>query len=117
MKIIKRALFSQQLSDIFDNTAEKWGLEQAQKYVGGLQEAIELASKREKVWRRFTSLKKEPPLPVYSIFYQKHLVFFEFSEEENTMVILAVFHQAMNLPQHLKNVISITDHNFKNHLK
>lgn len=112
MDIFKTPLFRKQISEIYDRTAKTWGIEQADRYVGNILESIKLASKKEKVWRKFNNFGKPPLRPVYSIFCQKHFVFFEIMEEENTMIIIAIFHQAMNLPEHLKNVISMTGDNF-----
>lgn len=117
MKVLKKPLFRKQISEIYDRTANTWGVEQADRYIGNLLESIELASKKEKVWRKFNSFGKTLPRPVYSISCQKHFVFFEFMEEENTMIILAIFHQAMNLPDHLRNVIAITGDDFGNILE
>lgn len=111
MRILKKPLFQKQLHDIFDRTADVWGIKQAEKYVKDIQDAITQASRREKVWRKFNTFSAPPPRPVYSITCGKHLIFFEFLEEEDTMVLLAIFHQVMNIPEHLKNVIQITHKN------
>jgi len=102
MKIIYNPLVKEHLFNIYDITEEKWGENQADIYLNGLYETIELAAKKEKIWRKYLYYHEDLVRPVYYVSYKKHFVFFEVAEKENTMIVLAVFHSAMDIPERLK---------------
>ena len=103
MKVVKSFLFAQQLTEIFETTAEKWGLSQADIYTDGIQETIQLAAKKQKIWRKYLYYHEEHTRPVYYVSYKKHFVFFEVVEEQNLMIVLAIYHAAMDIPERLKD--------------
>ncbi len=103
MRIIYNPLVKEHIFNIYDTTEEKWGENQAEDYVNGLYESIELASKKQKVWRKYLYFNEDLIRPVYYVSYKKHFVFFEVAEEENVMIVLAIFHSAMDIPERLKD--------------
>lgn len=111
MKVLYNPLAYEHIFNIYDKTEERWGESQAEEYVRGLYKSIELAAKKQKVWKKYLSYNEKLERPVYSISYKKHYIFFETIEEQNIMFVLAIFHEAMDIPNRLKDVISITDKN------
>lgn len=104
MKIVKSKTYFKNLKEIFKITDEKWGLSQARKYTAGIQEAVILAAKKEKIWRKYLHYGEITERTIYYISYQKHFVFFEIEEDKDLMLVLAVLHSATNIPDRLKDL-------------
>ena len=105
MRIIYNPLAKEHLFNIYDTTEEKWGENQADIHLNGLYEAIELAAKKQKIWRKYLYYHEELVRSVYYIFYKKHFIFFEVIEEKNLIIVLALFHSAMAIPKRLKDIM------------
>jgi plasmid stabilization system protein ParE len=104
MRIIYNPAAKEHLFNIYDATEEKWGETQADTYLSGLYETIGLTAKKQKVWRKYLYYHENLVRPIYYVSYKKHFVFFEALEEENAIIVLAIFHSAMDIPERLKDV-------------
>lgn len=85
------------LESIARYTQEKWGKDQRNKYLLGLEDAFEkLADDPARVKER---LDFTPPVRIYR--HEKHLIVYVM--DENGILIVRVLHQRMNVPAHLTN--------------
>ncbi len=109
MKIFKSPTYFQNLKGIYKNTAEKWGMDQARKYTSGIQEAVNLAAKEQGRWKKYLYLPALSGRPLFYISHQKHFIFFEIDESKDLMLVIAIFHNAMDIPNRLKEVIPIVN--------
>ena len=83
---------------IWNYTDKKWGQKQADEYIHGLYKAIENASHSKHLWRKPDHKKFRG---IFFIIYLHHYIFFrEFSR--NSLAVINVLHERMNLPDRLK---------------
>lgn len=86
-------------NEIWDYTVEKWGEEQAIRYIEGLHKAIAHAAEGQFVWRN----PMHPKLTgVYFIRYENHYVFFR-KLPNNLIGVISILHENMDLPSRLED--------------
>lgn len=74
------------LSDIWDYTAETWSVDQAEAYLRGLTETIELLCEHPEIARERNEFN--PPVRLHS--YRSHLIIYRI--EEGRIVVVRVVH-------------------------
>lgn len=87
-----------QLIKIWQYTEEKWGEQQANKYIRELYEAIEKISSSPELWRKIEHEKFD------KIFYhrhKKHFIFFR-TLSHKSIGVISILHEKMNIPEKLK---------------
>jgi plasmid stabilization system protein ParE len=85
--------------EIWDYTVEKWGEEQAIRYIKGLHEAIAQAAAGQIVWRK----PMHPKLSgIYFFRYENHYVFFR-ELPNNVIGVISILHENMDLPSRLED--------------
>lgn len=88
----------ERLIGIWQYTAETWGDEQADKYVGGLVSHVHALASRKIVWR---PVKEDGFQGVFYSRFRHHYLFFrEFPD--GTIGVLSILHESMDLPHRLK---------------
>ncbi len=99
MKYLFHAVADRRQDEIWDYTVERWGEEQAIRYIVGLHEAIAQAAERNIVWRK----PIHPELSgIYFIRYENHYVFFR--ELPNKVIgVINILHENMDLPSRLED--------------
>lgn len=88
----------ERILEIWDYTERIWGEEQADRYVRGLVEAINVAHGRRHQWRRVLD---EALSDVFFIRYQHHYVFFRVLSDE-ALGVISILHENMNIPSRLR---------------
>jgi len=86
------------LRDIAIYTSKQWGIDQAFKYAGDLDQCFEAISKG-------SIIEKAVSENTTDIFYhrmQKHIIFYQ-KLENNDLVILAILHEKMDLMKRLED--------------
>jgi len=77
---------------IWDYTADMWGVEQAEKYLKGLEKRLEQLSDTPDT----LGVKRESLKPDYmSSLYENHVIFF--IKSENSIEVIRVLHQRMDI--------------------
>jgi len=84
--------------EIWDYTVQRWGVEQAVKYITGLHEHFSSLAKRELRWKQLPADRFDGAM-VYLSRYEKHYVIFK--EISVGIGILTVLHTAMDLSERL----------------
>ncbi len=88
----------ERILEIWDYTERTWGEDQADKYVRGLVDAINLAHGKRDQWRRVVD---EALSGVFFIRCQHHYIFFrELSKE--TLGVISILHENMDIPSRLR---------------
>lgn len=87
-----------QLIKIWHYTCEKWGEEQANKYIHELYNAIEKISSTPELWKK---IKRDNIKNVFYYRHQKHFIFFKILSKES-IGIISILHERMHLPEQLK---------------
>lgn len=90
-----------QILEIWDYTALKWGEEQADSYVRGLVEAMNQVHAMPHRWRKLADKQLSR---IFFIRYRHHSIFF-MKLAKGEMGIVAILHESMDLPTHLKTNI------------
>jgi len=84
--------------EIWQYADRTWGEKQADKYVRGLHKAIDEAGRNKYLWRK---IEHEDVRGIYFVRYEHHYIFFrELSKE--TLGIINVLHESMDIPNRLK---------------
>ena len=84
--------------EIWLYTDKTWGEKQADKYIRGLNKAIDNAGRKKFLWRK---LEHEDLKGIYFVRYEHHYIFFrELSKE--TLGVINVLHESMDIPNRLK---------------
>lgn len=97
IKIYKTA--KKQIIQIWHYTKEKWGEEQANRYVTGLYEFLEKNALCQELWKKIDYENMED---IYYCKYKKHFIFFKKLSGQGLGVI-SILHEKMNIPTQLKN--------------
>ncbi|MBP0581733.1 type II toxin-antitoxin system RelE/ParE family toxin [Labrys sp. LIt4] len=87
----------------WDDTVEKWGEDQAVRYIRGLHEHLQKLSERPAAWRRLPGNLAVPAdleLEVYFSHYQRHYVFFR-KLSGGRIGVLSLLHDRMDVPVRL----------------
>jgi toxin ParE1/3/4 len=83
------------LSEIWDYSADRWGIDQATAYIRDLQRAIETVAKDPRRGRKCDDVR-----PGYLRFSARsHVIFFR--QGEQGIEVIRVLHQRMDFDQHL----------------
>lgn len=85
-----RPLAEADLSTIWDFTAERWSVEQAESYLTGLQDMLALLCGHPEIARSVQELN--PPVKLYP--YRSHLVIF--TAGETSLEVIRVVHMRSN---------------------
>ena len=101
-EMVLTPLAESNINDIWDYTVENWNTKQAQKYIEGLEIALEELEDKLFLAKLFSDIL--PELDVFRINYQSHYVFFEITESQ--IIILAIIHNTRDFENYLKNKIS-----------
>ena len=90
---------NQRLIEIWDYTEEKWGEEQADKYIRELSDAIHKLPSCPHTWRpvRDRALKE-----CFYVRYRHHYIFFRKLKKDDLGVI-SILHENMNIPARLRD--------------
>jgi plasmid stabilization system protein ParE len=84
--------------EIWDFTKRRWGEAQADQYLRGMAEAMDLAKEQPERWH---PVNDEALPEVYFVRYQRHLLFFRIFSPDLVGVI-SILHDNMNIPIRLK---------------
>lgn len=88
----------ERLLDIWEYTAERWGEDQADKYVRDLALAIEQAGRSRPCWR---AVPDEELAGVFFIRHAHHFIFFR-ELPGSTLGVISILHESMDLPARLR---------------
>lgn len=84
------------LDDIFDYTAQQWGLDQAETYVRGLQHAIERAAADPRIGHSCDEIR-----PGYrKLAAGSHTLYYRLTAD-GTVHIVRILHQRMDVDRHI----------------
>ena len=83
------------LEDIFEFTAERFGLDQARKYGAGLITRCEALHGNEKISRSFGQIRPD----LRRANYESHAIYFR--RDETGILVLRILHQSMDPGRHL----------------
>ena len=84
------------LEEIWDYTAERWDVDQAEEYMRGLQHAIKRAATNPRVGRRCDEIR-----PGYrKLAAGSHTLYYRLSADGNVDVV-RILHQRMDVDRHL----------------
>lgn len=89
------------LEDIAHYTISEWGYDQAEKYAQLLSECFKKISSKQIIGRTFSSKLKS----VQFTHCEHHYIFYQMQENKPVM-ILAVFHEKMDLMRRLRKRLS-----------
>lgn len=86
------------LLEIWDYTEAKWGVDQADRYLRGLDAAIQETADARHRWRPVV----DELLPeVYFVRYERHFIFFRVLSPD-AIGVISVLHETMNIPMRLR---------------
>lgn len=89
--------------EIWDYTVERWGTEQAESYIRGLHDELQLAAEKKTIWRTLPRDKFGNNWPdIYYIRYRLHHIFFRMLSND-VIGIVSILHSAMDMPQQLQD--------------
>jgi len=83
------------LTSIWTYTAERWNIEQADRYVGLLNGAIQVVAAEPRRWRACDHLRSG----YFSYSAGSHVLFFK--RHERGIVVVRILHQSMDFERHL----------------
>ena len=89
---------------IWNYTLERWGEQQAERYIQGLHQYLQELADREKLWRKLPNSLIVPPdlnLQVYFSRYEHHYIFFR-QLSENRIGVLSILHENVDMPVQLQ---------------
>jgi toxin ParE1/3/4 len=84
------------LDEIWDYSAERWGMDQANRYVGALRESIERVARDPSRGRSVSARGKS----YYQYRSGSHMIFYR--ETNRGVQIVRVLHQSMEYVRHLR---------------
>jgi len=99
-KIYKKA--ESQIIKIWQYTEEKWGEEQANKYVQELYESFKKISSKPELCKK---IEQGKIINVFYFKYKNHFVFFR-NLSDQSIGIITILHEKMNIPERLKEDLS-----------
>lgn len=100
---------------IYDDTLEKWGAEQAGKYILGLHDYIAKLSQTRALWRTIPESKLIAQVAKDNAFfsqYKRHMVYFK-ELDSGSIGIISILHAHMDQPARLREDLAKLD-NAKN---
>jgi len=89
--------------EIWHYSCNAWGAKQAEKYIKGLHDHLQLLSEKKKFWRPLPAALVVPSdlnLKAYFSRYEHHYLFFRELSEDNTGV-MAILHESTDMPVRL----------------
>ena len=86
------------LIEIWHYTDKTWGETQADKYIRGLNKAIEKAAYNKYLWRK---IAHEEISGIYFVRYEHHYIFFR-ELSNGVLGVVNVLHENMDIPSRLK---------------
>lgn len=89
----------QDLADIADYTAIKWGEEKAESYINALFQAFDKIALAPDLGRRRTDI----PEPYLCFSVGSHLIIYRLNQAKQRIEILNILHPKMDLAKRLKN--------------
>ena len=92
------------LIQIWHYTDQKWGDKQADKYIHGIYETVEDISDNKHLWR---NLEHRNFKGIFFVRFEYHFIFFR-ELSPNTLGIVSVLHERMNIPGRLKDDLDAT---------
>ncbi|MCB1228762.1 MAG: type II toxin-antitoxin system RelE/ParE family toxin [Verrucomicrobiae bacterium] len=87
----------ERILEVWEYTEEKWGEDQADRYVAGLVAELDKISKSRHRWK---PVGEEGFSGVYFAKYRHHFVFFR-ELSDGVLGVIAVLHEVMDLPKRL----------------
>lgn len=81
------------LDDIWRYTVKQWDEAQAEKYINGLFETLEKASKHEMPWR---TLHQQLQLEAFFVKYKRHYLFFR-ELEDGVLGVISIIHERRDI--------------------
>lgn len=87
----------ERLLGIWRYTTDSWGEEQADRYIGGLVEAVHTLPAKRDCWR---PVRERRFKGIYFFRYRHHYIFFRLLED-GALGVLSVLHENMDLPDRL----------------
>lgn len=95
--IYKTATAERKLKEIIKYSAQKWGKKAAKEYAVQLEKLINSVARGEVK----TKTNREFSIKFSYYRVKQHYIFFEIREDK--LIVVAIFHVAMNIKKHLKN--------------
>lgn len=86
------------LSEIWEYTYDKWSLQQADKYYDILVDSFKLIANEPNIGKSYDKIRKG----YYGYRVKSHIIFYRISNNNNTIQIIRILHQRMDLPNRLK---------------
>ncbi|WP_237154443.1 type II toxin-antitoxin system RelE/ParE family toxin [Oryzibacter oryziterrae] len=89
---------------IYRDTAEKWGEDQAEAYIRGLHMYLQKLASNRMLWRRLPRKLTVPPelaRDAYFSRYEHHFVFFRLLDD-GAIGVMSILHERMNIPVRLR---------------
>ncbi len=100
MKYLLFHVADNQQDDIWHYTLNTWGESQAKKYIIGLHDCFQAIADKKLIWRLLPQhlvVPQDLSVDVYFVQYEKHHIFFK-QLSGDTIGILAILHESMNMP-------------------
>ena len=100
MKYLLFRAADKQQDGIWQYTLDTWGESQAKKYITGLHNCFQSIVDQQLIWRKLPRnlvVPQDLTVDIYFVKYEKHYVFFK-QLSTNTVGILAILHESMNMP-------------------
>lgn len=96
------------LVEIWEYTEKTWGSDQADRYIEGLFAELERLARNRHLWKQ---VKERGFEGIFFAKYQHHFIFF--LDLEDTLGVITVLHEAMDLPSRLReDTEGNTEHRF-----
>ena len=97
-----------ELEDIWYYTKQRWGEQQADKYIHEIDAHIQKAEARQIPWRRLPKQALLSEIDVYQIHYKRHYIFFR-KLKNGGLGVMSVLHDAMDIPGRLREILAKMD--------
>jgi len=88
---------SQDIENIWRYTTEKWSIEQADRYFNLIMDEIEHLAKYPKSGKDYSHVRKG----YFRSQIKSHCIFYKINEKEETIEIIRILHQRMNIDSRL----------------
>lgn len=92
----------QDIDDIFTYSKDVWGVERATHYLQDLHEGLCYLADNRALGKPCSALLPAINKPLFYYMWQRHYVVFR--REKGRLELLALFHNRVDLPRHLKNI-------------
>ena len=97
--LVKTVYATRDLENIFDYTADSWGIAQAKKYISAINNGcLRLVENPQ-----LGSLREEVPKPYLSYLVEKHVIIYQFNTLK--LEIATIMHQSMNIEERLEKLL------------